>query len=104
MLLQRLSTSLYMQAGCGSLAQAVAASHKAMQAMPGHQGCVHLTPLTGRMCTTQLAGDSALRGNQLAARALGNGALLVAHPEGRVGERLMLSELDAGVGGCWQAR
>ncbi|KAK9839289.1 hypothetical protein WJX81_005803 [Elliptochloris bilobata] len=49
-----------------------------------------------------LAGDVALMGSRLAARAAGGGRLLVAHPEGRADERVVVSELAAGAGGRWE--
>lgn len=52
----------------------------------------------------QVAGEAALWGNRLAARAAGAGRLLVAHPEGRVGESVVLSELGASAGGRWEVR
>ena len=52
----------------------------------------------------QVAGEAALWGNRLAARAAGAGRLLVAHPEGRAGEHVVLSELGASARGRWQVR
>ena len=52
----------------------------------------------------QVAGEAALWGNRLAARAAGAGRLLVAHPEGRAGENVVLSELGASAGGRWEVR
>ncbi len=58
----------------------------------------------GAQCAAaaQVASDVALWGNRLTARAVGGGCLLVAHPEGRIGERIVLSRLGATVSGRWQ--
>ena len=63
-----------------------------------------LPNLACSLLAPQVAGAAALWGNRLAARGAGDGCLLAAHPEGRAGERLVLSELRAGADGRWQAR
>lgn len=57
-----------------------------------------------RVPLAQVGADASLWGNRLAASAAGDERLLVAHPEGAAGERLVLSELRMGRGGRWQAR